>query len=469
MNQQLLADILAAQEAESRRRMTHDFSADATPPDPGAILKNSLLKGMADIPDLAYQASRGPWNPLHPQLPLAPTPVNDYLTELGITHDDPEGSGQGLAILGRMAPSLLLPVPGSTTAKVGGKVAERLGTALEEAGTRMMPWQAQRGAVGDLTPKAEKLGEGLDDYRGGLKREVGERLPTLEEQLATMARRAQEDPEAFRALQAERQAGESETAGMLEAERAARGTKGAPEELSPEVRAARAEEQGYIGPLYHGTQHRPTERGTGIEGFNPRRTGKKTDTGWYGHGTYMTANPELASEYANYSRTDTSGGGTVYPLKARLKNPLAHTQVVGLGRDADAARITHATALRDRLSSMQGWTEKELELIRSVVPQPGKKSRELDDLVSGIGVKRFTKVLKANSHDGVILNILDPIDNEFTQPLHEVVAFDPNQIRSVHAQFDPKKQKSSDLLASLLAGGVGLPMMMQAAQNPEPN
>jgi hypothetical protein len=196
MNQQLLASILSAQEQESQRRMTHQFSADATPVDPGAILKNSLIEGMADIPDMAYQAMRGPWNPMMPQLPLEPTPVNDYLRDQGITHDDPEGSGEGLHILGRIAPSFLL-----------GEylMAGRAGRGLRELGERATP-----------VSRAEKLGEALDAP-------ASEQLPTLEEQLANVAQRAQGDPEAMARLQTERQVGELETHRMLEAERA-RGT-----------------------------------------------------------------------------------------------------------------------------------------------------------------------------------------------------------------------------------------------------
>lgn len=71
----------------------------------------------------------------------------------------------------------------------------------------------------------------LEEFVGGLKREAGTlppattggRLPTLEEQLASVARRAAKDPEAAAAARAQRQAAEQQTSARLAQERAARG------------------------------------------------------------------------------------------------------------------------------------------------------------------------------------------------------------------------------------------------------
>jgi ADP-Ribosyltransferase in polyvalent proteins len=221
-------------------------------------------------------------------------------------------------------------------------------------------------------------------------------------------------------------------------------------DLAPEARMSRAKEQGYIGPLYHGTVHRPQMdtgyTGPGIEAFDPKSA--STQTAWYGKGHYLTANPEMASEFAMGDPSLVTRGGTVYPLMARIKNPF----VVNKGEGGDAA-------LQKTLSSMKGWTQKERDLINS-------EPLNIERVVSDVGPERFTQVLKANGHDSTIVHRVDP-SGQIHQSMDEVVAFDPNQIRSAHAQFDPNKQGSSDLLASLLLGGVGLPLMMQAAQNPE--
>lgn len=89
------------------------------------------------------------------------------------------------------------------------------------------PFRGQRGAIGPL-----------DEYIGGLKREAGTRLPTLEEQLASVRRRMAEDPEALARAQAERQAAEQQTSARLAQERAARGAAPAPQ-AQPALATAR--------------------------------------------------------------------------------------------------------------------------------------------------------------------------------------------------------------------------------------
>lgn len=209
----------------------------------------------------------------------------------------------------------------------------------------------------------------------------------------------------------------------------------APAEVTPEVRAARATAQGYLPQtLYHGTVHSP-EEAVGIEAFDPTRLGKRTDTGWYGRGIYMTAEPGIASEHAQI------GGGTVYPLRARLKKPLTYTRVGGGGEQADAMRASNQAALRRQLAPLQGWTPEE----RAAINAGAIKS--LDGIVSRVGPERFTEVLKANGYDGVIVNLADP-SIKMNRPMHEVVAFEPNQIRSVHADFEPAALKKPILGAT---------------------
>jgi Large polyvalent protein associated domain 23/ADP-Ribosyltransferase in polyvalent proteins len=250
-----------------------------------------------------------------------------------------------------------------------------------------------------------------------------------------------------------------------------------PFDLSPEARAARAREQGYIGPLYHGTVHDEYERlgagartqadwdelfartdinltgyqGEGIKAFDPARIGSKTDKGWYARGVYTAFDPAHASKYAG---RDTPGA-TVYPLMARIKKPFVYDRILPTTQAAKAAT-------RDKLLNLKGWTDKE----REVINHYGELSHILQ--YSSISSKRLNQVLKKNGFDGVIVNKIHPNEPAMTAMGSEVIAFDPNQMRSIFANFDPERQGSSDLLASLLLGGVGLPLMMQAAQDPEP-
>lgn len=211
-----------------------------------------------------------------------------------------------------------------------------------------------------------------------------------------------------------------------------------PKEVTPAMRETRAKEQGYLPvTLYHGTVHKPGERGMGIEAFDPKRAGKRTDTGWYGEGVYTTADPELASDYAKVNNPYSKNlGATVYPVKSRIKNPLVYTKVEGGYPQAYEARAVEDAKTLRTLNAMKGWTPKELELIN------GRGGGiNLESITARVGPKRMREVLKANGHDGVVVNLHDPKYPENSQPYHEVVAFDPNQIRSVHADFEPTAQQ----------------------------
>jgi ADP-Ribosyltransferase in polyvalent proteins len=248
-------------------------------------------------------------------------------------------------------------------------------------------------------------------------------------------------------------------------------------DLTPEARMSRAKEQGYIGPLYHGTVHDEYERlgaeartqadwdelfartdlnltgyqGEGITAFDPKRIGSNTDKGWYAQGIYTSPAPAHANHYAPRE----TSGATVYPLMARIKNPFIVNRRLG------PTSSEGGPEMREKLLALKGWTPDEVATIGS----HDELSAMLAD--SPITSERLTELLKANDYDGVIVNKVYPNRPELTDMNSEVIAFEPHQMRSIFANFDPNKQGSSDLLASLLLGGIGLPLMMQAAQNPE--
>lgn len=134
--------------------------AKAIPTDWWSITKNALAYGLADIPDLAYQAMQGPWAPMRIPPTWSPAPMQDYLTQQGVLKQEITPSPKDipshyLDVVARMAPSLLLPLPGTTSAKVVGG----LGREAAEAGAGRVPWQAQRGAIGDLETAAARGSE----------------------------------------------------------------------------------------------------------------------------------------------------------------------------------------------------------------------------------------------------------------------------------------------------------------------
>lgn len=148
--------------------------------------------------------------------------------------------------------------------------------------------------------------------------------------------------------------------------------------------------------LYHGTRD-------DIYEFNLGHSNRK-DAGWLGTGVYSTTDPRIASAYSTLKRG--YGDPNVMPLKARLKNPYHATQ-------AEKTRLM-------TISNNQG----------------AEAGREAADA--------WTEALKQKGHDGVILS--------YGKEGHsEVVIFDPANIRSKFAQFDPAKKDSADILAA--AGG----------------
>ena len=156
--------------------------------------------------------------------------------------------------------------------------------------------------------------------------------------------------------------------------------------------------------LYHGTRD-------DIYEFNLGHSNRK-DAGWLGTGVYSTTDPRIASAYSTLKRG--YGDPNVMPLKARLKNPYHATQ-------AEKTRLM-------TISNNQG----------------AEAGREAADA--------WTEALKQKGHDGVILS--------YGKEGHsEVVIFDPANIRSKFAKFDPSKKDSADILAA--AGG---PIIKGAAQ-----
>jgi len=135
--------------------------------------------------------------------------------------------------------------------------------------------------------------------------------------------------------------------------------------------------------LYHGTSDI-------VRGFDLNHPNRK-DLGWLGDGVYLTDDPLLAKQYAE--RKAGNAAPNIMPLHVKLENPYV-------------ADLAFKQSMR--------W-----------------KSAE--------AIKAVTDELKAAGHDGVVLVYPDGTS--------EVAVFDPANVRSVHAQFDPSRAFENDLLA----------------------
>ena len=142
--------------------------------------------------------------------------------------------------------------------------------------------------------------------------------------------------------------------------------------------------------FFHGTH-------ADVSAFDLHHPGRK-DHGWLGTGVYLTDNPDAAEAYAYAKGRRSEGGQNVMPLAIKLGNPYIADKEL-------KTRMQHA-------------------------------NREAADAL--------TRRLQEMGHDGVILKLSDDA--------HEVVVFDPANVRSVHAQFAADKEGENGLLYSRSAG-----------------
>jgi hypothetical protein len=168
-------------------------------------------------------------------------------------------------------------------------------------------------------------------------------------------------------------------------------------------RSARAVEQGFNTDVYHGTSGlRAQHHGEPSDKTPDIRSFEAKDPGLGAPGVYVSRNPADASAFAGDYRGIT---GAVYPLKAR----------------GNLASREYYLALSD-----QGL--------------------RVDEIVDRMKKEGFSGFYEDARHDGAVI-------------------FDPKNLRSRFAAFDPKKTDSSDLLAARIGTGTGPVGLLQAMQD----
>jgi hypothetical protein len=276
----------------------------------------------------------------------------------------------------------------------------------------------------------------------------------------------------------------------------------------------RAKEQGFDvdTPLYHGTDKSFDEFSA-----NPRH---RNDTGHYGKGTYFSTEPGEANYFAEWSPGADAPSPTARVIKAYAKGKLFDvtdggdvTQIVpdflsslkgmkGLPKQIedlsklweDATSKVNVENIRvrmdpysrrmnynipDELIDADGvanvWTDADSA---AAIYYPSKKDAVSDlayrqlsrdgvrfpmtvaaAIQRNIGADEFSALLKQNGYDGVRAG-------------DEVVIFDPKNIRSAEAAFDPSETQSSKLLAGV-SGVMGLGTLsagatLQRDETPKP-
>ena len=150
--------------------------------------------------------------------------------------------------------------------------------------------------------------------------------------------------------------------------------------------------------IYHGTSD-------SIQKFDLDHPNRK-DTGWLGTGVYMTDSSPLAGAYAllkSLGPKSGNAGANVIPMFVSLKNPYFAT--------IEDKRKLQGIALKDPI-----------------------RGREAAD--------QFTEKLKGLGHDGVVLQY-DAKDVGASNISREIVAFEPNQVKSI---FNERPTDSPNIL-----------------------
>lgn len=198
-------------------------------------------------------------------------------------------------------------------------------------------------------------------------------------------------------------------------------------DMAPEARAQRATEQGYTVDAYHGTKG-------DVTAFEARRAPKNEQMGL--SGVHVAENPEFANLYAD------GKGGNVMPVKI---NP---------GKSLDAsALVMEGTPEAEILTALYKGTGRKPYFSSSTMDGTGPRmAAPLQGAIDMVSQAKAEKVLRAYGYDSVKydarygsrgVNSMS-ISNE--SPAY--VVFDPKNIRSRHAAFDPTQADSTNLLAA---------------------
>jgi hypothetical protein len=187
-------------------------------------------------------------------------------------------------------------------------------------------------------------------------------------------------------------------------------TAQAPLDMSQASRMQRAAEQGFNTnrPLYHVTN-------ASFDAFEiPENRFRK-----YGKGVYTSPNPNYVDRYIRENRDIESGykeGANVMPLYAR-----------------------------GNLASEKDWEAARQEMMSEGAAPPGHNRQQ----------EEIQRRLKGKGFDG--LNMFG----------NEIIIFDPSNIRSVNAAFDPAKRGSPNIMAGAAGATIGLSALRNIQRDEE--
>jgi len=214
----------------------------------------------------------------------------------------------------------------------------------------------------------------------------------------------------------------------------------------------RAKSLGFDIPAYHGTSKN-------FDSFNMGGSGKTSGTG-----AFFSDNPHVSSSYSS------KDGGNVIPVMIKAQSPVqvetkgANWSGIGKNVKVNAPKISFTDKDADRIMfELTGDSEPTLRKRAAFKKTVGKlfeNNFKYDDYLSSDDLARWA------NKQGYESMIFDSIKDrgpegifhtsESALPSKNTVIFNPSNIRSRFAAFDPMQRNSANILAGGAAGAVGL-------------
>lgn len=211
-------------------------------------------------------------------------------------------------------------------------------------------------------------------------------------------------------------------------------------DMSQAARMQRADALEYLPEtVYHGTA-------ADIESFSPSYGGSVTKARSAKMGTWFSDNPEVSAGYARFAaedvpvqrlidKADEAGRKGNFDLQEKL---YLEAEQLELGRSLQDGGGQNIIPARIRGKMFE-------------VDAEGATMSDLDDSQ----LYQWAQEAKSKGYDGLkINNFSDNADYGQYLPATHYLVFDPANIRSVNAAFDPAKRGSSDLMAGVAGTGV---------------
>lgn len=201
----------------------------------------------------------------------------------------------------------------------------------------------------------------------------------------------------------------------------AAGASRPPLDMSPEARKARAEEMGFDTSRvwYHGTAG-------SFDAFDVSRAGSNIDMGWLGKGVYFGSDPRQGNYYAEQAALH-GNPPNVIPVYLRMRNPFRYgTKNKGI-RGEVYGEPSLPSSIREEVLTRAGFKY--------------DPDAEPDFAAERTLAEAMRDVLTERGYDGVIA--------DFNNGMQESVIFDPSNIRSTSAAFDPALDGENNLLYAI--------------------